>query len=105
MQLKATYDRTSDILYLSLGDPAPVEGDGLPRGVELDFSMDEGKPCGLTVIGFRKNGWPSSVSELATIVSSHLSVTIEAAQGTIIDATGKEWAKNVSHSNRQALGL
>jgi hypothetical protein len=66
------YDRPVDVLHLTLGDPQSYEGDGYPGGVEIDYSIDTGEPCGAKVIGFRRNGWDRRVRELATLIASHL---------------------------------
>lgn len=75
--VRADYDRLVDVLYITLGDPTPVEGDGLPRGVELDWALEGGFPCGVTVIGYRRNGWAETAGELAEIVGRHLSLPPE----------------------------
>ena len=87
MMLKADYDRAVDVLYIILGEPVAVEGDGLPGGVELDFALDSGAPVGVTVIGFLRNHWSEAASELAEIVSKHLSVDRGRAAATIKEAT------------------
>jgi uncharacterized protein YuzE len=87
-KLKASYDPDADVLYLNLGEPVPIEGDGLPRGVELDYAMEGGQPCGVTVIGYNLNGWNNSMSELAMIAAAHLSVSAERAAGSIASAVG-----------------
>jgi hypothetical protein len=68
----ADYDRTADVLYLMRGSLRPVEGTGLAGGVELDYALEDGSPCGVTVIGFRRNGWHERPEELAEIASDHL---------------------------------
>lgn len=73
-EVRADYDRGVDVLYIFLGSIMPVEGDGLPRGVELDWALDDGRPCGVTVVGFEKNGWPENTDELAHIAAAHLSL-------------------------------
>lgn len=70
--LVADYDRSSDVLYITLGPIRPVEGDGLPGGVELDYTLEDGTACGVTVIGFQRNGWQGREGELARIVGAHL---------------------------------
>jgi Protein of unknown function (DUF2283) len=72
-QVTADYDRLVDVLYVTLGTPeGPVEGDGLPGGVELDYLPSDGSPCGVTVIGFRRNGWHEKLEALAEIIAHHL---------------------------------
>ena len=68
----ADYDGAADVLYLMRGSLRPVEGIGLADGVELDYSLEDGSPCGLTVVGFRRNGWHERPNELAELASGHL---------------------------------
>jgi hypothetical protein len=70
----ADYDRPADVLYIARGERVPAEGEGLPGGVELDYALADGSSCAATVIGFRRNGWPERLDELAGIVARHLSV-------------------------------
>jgi hypothetical protein len=70
----AKYDQDGDVLYVVLGGPAVVEGDGLPNGLELDFSVESGEPCGATVIGYRRNHWQDESDRLAKLIGSHMSV-------------------------------
>lgn len=76
-KIKAIYDRPVDVLILTKGDPVPSEGEGLPDGVELDFSMDDGTPSGAKVIGFYKNHWEDRESSLAKILAEHLSISFD----------------------------
>ncbi|MFO1247006.1 MAG: DUF2283 domain-containing protein [Alphaproteobacteria bacterium] len=85
-QLQADYDRDSDVLYLTLGSPRPGEGEQKPKGVVLRYSMDTEIPIGVTVIGVRSNGWTTHVSELASIVASHVDVVPAVAERTILQA-------------------
>jgi hypothetical protein len=70
----ADYDSSADVLYIGPRHWDSSEGDGLPDGVELDYALADGKPCGATIIGYRRNGWPDRLEELARIVAGHLSV-------------------------------
>ena len=72
--VKADYDRSVDVLYIGRGERVSAEGEGLPGGVELDYTLADGTPCGATVIGYRRNGWPDRLAELTRIVAGHLSV-------------------------------
>ena len=74
VRFSADYDRSVDVLYLFLGEPQPVEGDGLPGGMELDYSLKSGALCGITVIGYAKNLWNEKFPELVAIVSERLDV-------------------------------
>jgi len=68
------YDRPVDVLYIVRGGPVASEGEGLPYGIELDFATRTGEPCGVTVLGYRRNGWSGRLTELAKIASRHLKV-------------------------------
>jgi hypothetical protein len=72
--LRTSYDRISDVLYIWLGEPVPSEGDGVPNGIELDYALIDGKPCGATIIGFHQYEWPNHLEELGAIVGRHLGV-------------------------------
>ena len=74
VRFSADYDRSMDVLYLFLGEPQPVEGDGLPGGIELDYSLQSGALCGITVIGYARNLWNEKFSELVAIVSDRLEI-------------------------------
>lgn len=73
-RVSINYDQPVDVLHIVVGEPLAYEGDGRPGGIELDYSLDEGTPCGAKVIGLKKYGWPSRLRELAEILSKHLSV-------------------------------
>lgn len=68
------YDRRADVLYVGRGKRVPAEGEGLPGGIELDYALADGTPCGATVIGYRRNGWPERLEQLTRVVAEHLSV-------------------------------
>jgi uncharacterized protein YuzE len=72
--LHANYDRRVDVLYVMVGSPVNIEGEGLPDGIELDYSSENGSPCGVTVIGYSRNGWPARAGYLSSIVANHLSI-------------------------------
>jgi hypothetical protein len=73
-RMSVKYDRPVDVLHIVVGEPLAYEGDGRPGGIELDYSIDEGVPCGAKVIGLKKYGWPNRLGELAEILSKHLSI-------------------------------
>jgi hypothetical protein len=73
-KLTADFDAAGDVLNVVLGKPVPAEGSGLPGGIELDFAIEDGKPCGATVIGYRRNGWVERTDELAARIGAHLAV-------------------------------
>ena len=73
-ELRAIYDRPVDVLVIIRGKPVPVEGDGRPGGVELDYSLDDGSPHAVKVIGYFRNGWQVRTKQLVSIISDHLVV-------------------------------
>jgi hypothetical protein len=84
-KVAARYDRGVDVLYVTLGDAVACEGDGRAGGIELDFAIEGGTPCGLTVIGFRRNGWSDNLDRLIGLAADHLNVPIE----TVKEAIGR----------------
>jgi len=73
--LRASYDRLSDVLYISLGAAVPNEGEGIPNGIELNYALETGNPCGVTIIGYRLYEWPNHLDELGAIIGRHLGVS------------------------------
>lgn len=70
--IAAIYDRPVDVLHVTVGRPQAYEGDGFPYGVEIDYSVETGQPCGAKVIGFQRNGWHERMPELAHFMAKHL---------------------------------
>lgn len=75
--LAVQFDRDADVLYFSAGWDGPIEGAGLPDGVELDFRTETHEPCGVTVIGVHAYDWNLRLDELAEIVAKHLTLPRE----------------------------
>lgn len=80
-EVRANYDHSVDVLYLLLDSCVPADGDGRPEGVELDYD-ENGFPCGVTVIGYRRNGWEHRAGDLARIAGEHLSARLPEAEVT-----------------------
>lgn len=72
--VSASYDRAADVLYIVADNAPAMEGDGLPDGLELDYAIESGEPCGATVIGFHRYHWETSQEHLAQVVAQHMSV-------------------------------
>src|SRR5271169_4485313 len=72
--VSADCDRRVDVLYVGRGERVPAEGEGLPGGIELDYALADGSPCGATIIRFRRNGWPERPGQLTRVIAAHLSV-------------------------------
>ena len=47
------YDEEADVLYLSIGDPAPAVGIDIGEGVVLRYDEPRKELTGLTIIGLR----------------------------------------------------
>ena len=63
--LTADYDRDADVLYVAVEPIVAAEGEDAPRGVVLRYSIAKNVPCGITVIGYKRNRWPSDLRQLA----------------------------------------
>lgn len=72
--LRVSYDRKVDVLHIGVGAVCDVEGDGLPGGIELNYCVSDDRPCGVTVLGFQRNGWSNNIGGLADIAGDHLDV-------------------------------
>ena len=79
-KLTVNYDSRGDVLYLAIGKPVPAWVDEGDEGIAYRFSYDGGRPCGVTILGFRKSRWPQRLSELADHVAQRLPVRSESVQ-------------------------
>jgi uncharacterized protein YuzE len=70
-ELAVNYDAQSDVLYLAVGAPVPADTDEDDDGLLVRFAKTNGKPCGVTVLGFASN-WTKSTDRLANLIGSHL---------------------------------
>jgi hypothetical protein len=61
-----------DVVHITIGDPEPYEGDGRPGGIEFDYSLEDDRPVGAKVIGFKRHGWLGRLDELSAILGGHL---------------------------------
>jgi hypothetical protein len=86
--LMATYDAAVDVLYVAKDAPADVEGTGLAGGIELDYSVETGAPCAVTVLGLDRNGWlkDKKLTKLAEVIGEHLSANPERVRDDILMA-------------------
>src|SRR3954470_9090015 len=78
--ISVDYDAQGDVFYIVLGEDGPVESKAIPEGVDLDFRLDTEEPCGLTILGYRRYGWPNRVAELSAIAARHLSMSPDVVQ-------------------------
>jgi hypothetical protein len=84
--MTADYDSNEDVLYVVVGEPRPAEGEDLSGGLVLRYALADNSPCGVTVIGYRRNHWPDKVRQLADIVAGHLQVDIDYVEGVLCTA-------------------
>ena len=88
--LTIDYDQPVDVLMVVAGDRVPVEGNGLPGGVELDYSIESGLPCGAKVIGFRKYGWADHIPCLSAVIAVHLGIDTDYVTAAIESRMSRE---------------
>lgn len=87
--LWSSYDELVDVLYL-VKEAVPSEGEGIARGVELDYSLSDGRPTAVTVIGYCRNGWNKELHALADIVAKHLSLDTKMVVRSILESIENE---------------
>ncbi len=68
----AHYDRTSDVLYVSVGPTRDGDSVEQRRGLVLRYQFACNEPIGATVIGYRANGWSHDRETLAAIIADHI---------------------------------
>ncbi|WP_193540183.1 DUF2283 domain-containing protein [Rhodopila globiformis] len=85
--LTADYDQDADVLYVPIGEPRPGMGEDGPDDVVLRYSQDDHQPSGVTVLGFRENGWALRTQALAAIIAHHAGVSAAEAQDIVVNAT------------------
>lgn len=73
-KIRVDYDRTSDVLYLALGKPVPAKTDEDDDGLAFRFALEDGRPCGVTIMGFRSSRWSQRRVALAKIIGVRLHV-------------------------------
>ena len=71
-KLSVDYDRDSDVLYVAIGEPRPAEGEEGSRGVVYRYAVDDNTACGVTIVGFRRNGWGEDAPKLAELIANQL---------------------------------
>lgn len=71
-QLQADYDRISDVLYISLGDPVDAYSESGQDGLILRYSTTDERPCGVTVMSF--SDWDNYHEHLDKHVAAFLHV-------------------------------
>ena len=76
-RLTVDYDRREDVLYVVDGRPRPAEGEDLPGGIVRRYALDDNSPCGVTVIGYRRNQWSKKPREIAKVIADHLCTDVD----------------------------
>lgn len=69
--LKATYDRASDVLYITTRPGVPALSSHGPFGLVLRFDVDTREPIGVTVVDFSEF-WRDRLDRLVDEISAHL---------------------------------
>jgi len=87
MKLSVDYDRDGDVLYVAIGKPRPAEGEDRHGGVVYRYAMDDNAPCGVTIVGFRRNGWHEKLGDLAKVVADQLGAEIEQVEILVREST------------------
>jgi Protein of unknown function (DUF2283) len=86
--LTADYDRDADVLYIAVGEPRPSESEDWKGGLVVRFPFDDLEHAwGVTVVGYKSNGWMDKVTLLADAVASILKVSKLEAATVIQQAT------------------
>lgn len=64
------YDKIADVMYITLYPPVPSEGEENKHGIEIDYSIENGFPCGMKIIGYKRYGWTRKADTLASCFSN-----------------------------------
>ena len=79
----AHYDRSSDVLYVSVGQARDGDGVEQLKGVVLRYQFACNEPIGATVIGYKANGWRLDNETLAAIIADHIRTPRQAVTNAI----------------------
>ena len=82
MTIRADYDRHADVLYVALDEPRPAISEEGRDGLIYRFAMDDDRPCGVTVLGF-KDTWFGRERDLAERIGTFLKSEAECVQQAI----------------------
>ncbi len=86
-QITVDYDRDVDVLYVAIGKPRPGEGEDRPGGIVYRYAVEDDTPCGLTIVGFRRNEWHTKPGDLAKLIADHLGADVTQIEPVIREAT------------------
>lgn len=82
MTIRADYDRHADVLYVALDRPRPATSEEGRDGLIYRFALDDERPCGVTVLGYR-NTWSERERELAEKIATFLKSEVKGIQQAI----------------------
>lgn len=75
MKILVNYDQYADVLYLALGKPVPATTDEDADGLAFRFALDDGRPCGVTIMGYKESLWQKKISSLSNAIAQRLQVS------------------------------
>jgi uncharacterized protein YuzE len=84
--LRSTYDRDSDVLYLTTRPGAHARSREEQPGLVWRYSVDDGKLVGLTVVDFSTH-WRKRRPELVGQIAERFSLPVRDAQ-EVLDSLG-----------------
>ena len=84
--LSVTYDRNSDVLYVSRRPGAPARSREEAPGVVWRYDAERGDPIGVTIIDFASY-WRQRRPELAEQIASRFAMSRKEAQD-VLDSVG-----------------
>jgi uncharacterized protein YuzE len=70
-ELKVTYDRASDVLYLTTRPGVPARSRHGRMGLVLRYDVETDEPIGVTVVDFAEF-WRHRIDELVDEIAAHL---------------------------------
>src|SRR5260370_39842609 len=85
--LSVDYGRDDDVLYITVGKPRSAEGEDGPSGIVYRHATDDNAACGVTIIGFRRNGWHENLGELARLIAGHLGRKVSLVETLVRNST------------------
>jgi uncharacterized protein YuzE len=72
--LQVRYDKHGDVLYLAIGKPVPATTDEDDEGLAFRYALDDGRPCGVTIIGYKSEHWNQKILALSYKISGRLNL-------------------------------
>ncbi len=81
--VRASYDESADVLYLSVSGPVAAITEEGDDGLLRRFSITDDKPVGITVPSFRK-AWSEHLTLLAQHVAEFLHLSVEVTEKKLV---------------------